>query len=223
MSSPNTGLLIAIAVVGALLAGVGAGAAIVSGLGTGSNTSKTVKTVAADSSESTATGNADRRTVKKTIVVRGSSSGGVPATTMPVTFGPYSPSDPGYFYLANLPSGGGWSAPSESHPTSGNLLRTSLRGPDGTFVIVDRTPDEVPTLGGGYDAVKTVSQPYFGSATEYLFAQSEAIPECNGAPCVDFLIEDGEGGGWGVLAGGPNLDAAQSIGSQVAQSVSYGD
>ena len=68
-----------------------------------------------------------------------------------------------------------------------------------------------------------MSQPFFGSATEYIFSQSQSIPECNGRPCVDFLIDDGQGGGWGVLAGGPNIDAAQSIGSQVAQSVSYGD
>jgi hypothetical protein len=141
----------------------------------------------------------------------------------PINLSPYSPSDPGYSYVADLPTGDGWTSPAESQPTGGRLLRTSLRGPDGTFVIVDRTPDEVPQLGGGYDTVKTVSQPYFGSATEYVFSQSQSIPECNGRPCVDFLVDDGQGGGWGVLAGGPSIDAAQGIGSQVAQSVRFGD
>jgi len=219
MSGSSASPLIAIAIVAALLAGVGAGAAIVVGLGGDSSTDKTVKTVASDPG-TTSSQPPGRRTVKKTIVLRGTPGSGA---TIPVTFSPYSPSDPGYFYVAELPTGGGWSAPAESHPTSGALLRTALRGPDGTFVIVDRTPNEVPSLGGGFDAVKRVSQPYFGRATEYLFSESESIPECNGRPCVDFLINDGEGGGWGVLAGGPSLNAAQSIGSQVAQSVSYGD
>jgi hypothetical protein len=134
----------------------------------------------------------------------------------------YQPSDPNYFYTAEIPSGGGWSAPLESHPTSGELLRTSLQGPDGTLLIIDRTPNEGPSLGGSFDAARTVSHPIFGQATEYTFSRSEALPDCNGRPCVDFLINDGSGGGWGVLAGGPSLPVAESIASHVAQSISLG-
>ncbi len=224
--SSNNRLLIGIAIGAALLAGVGAGAAIVTSL-SGSSTDKTVKTIAAEPSSTSSDGSKSsgkKRTVKKTIVVQGASTAAsAPATTIPVTFASYAPSNPDYFYLAQLPGGGGWSVPAENYPTSRKLLRTETRGPDGTFVIVDRTPNEVPQLGGGYDDVRTVSQPFFGSATEYVFSQSQSIPECNGRPCVDFLIDDGQGGGWGVLAGGPSIDAAQGIGSQVAQSVSYGD
>jgi hypothetical protein len=91
------------------------------------------------------------------------------------------------------------------------------------LLIIDRTPNDVPTLGGGYDGLRHVSQPYFGTATEYLFSESQSIPECNGAPCVDFLIEDGTGGGWGILGGGPSLAVAQEIAGRVARSISYGE
>jgi hypothetical protein len=138
-------------------------------------------------------------------------------------YGPYQPSDPSYGYAAEVPTGGGWSAPIESHPTSGALLRTSWRGPDGTLLIIDRTPQDVPDLGGSYDVARTVPQPNFGQATEYIFSRSAALPDCNGRPCADFLINDGSGGGWGVLAGGPSLPVAESIASHVAESISFGD
>lgn len=146
-----------------------------------------------------------------------------PASSYVSTYVPYSPAEPGYSYVAEIPTGGGWSAPVESHPTSGNLLRTSLRGPDGTLLIIDRTPDDVPALGGSYDAASTNLQTNFGSATEYIFSKSEGLADCNGRPCADFLINDGNGGGWGVLGGGPSLPVAESIASHVAQSISYGE
>lgn len=151
------------------------------------------------------------------------SAGSAPAASYVAGYGPYSPSDPTYGYIAEVPVGGGWSSPTESHPTSGALLRTSWRGPDGTLLIIDRTPQDVPDLGGSYDAVGAVSHPVFGSATKYNFSRSSALPDCNGRPCVDFLINDGSGGGWAVLAGGPSLAVAESIASHVAQSISYGD
>ena len=112
-----------------------------------------------------------------------------------------------------FPAGGGWSAPAESHPTSGALLRTSWRGPDGTLLIIDRTPYDVPDLGGSYDAVGTVSHPVFGEATKYNFSQSSALPDCDGRPCVDYLINDGSGGGWGSSPAGrawPSRRASQA-------------
>jgi hypothetical protein len=160
-------------------------------------------------------------------VRQGESGGPVPSASQAAQYVPsyeyYQPSDPAYSYAAEVPTGGGWSAPIESHPTSGELLRTSWRGPDGTLLIIDRTPNDVPSLGGSYDSARTVSQPAFGEATEYIFSRSTALPDCNGRPCADFLINDGTGGGWGVLAGGPSLAVAESIAGHVAQSISYGD
>lgn len=148
---------------------------------------------------------------------------GQPLSSYVPSYQPYTPSDPEYFYLAEIPTGGGWSAPVESYPTGGELLRTSMRGPDGTLLIIDYTPNETPQLGGSYDVASTSTQTNFGPATEYIFSESESLPECNGRPCADFLINDGAGGGWGVLGGGPSLAVAEGIASHVAQSISYGD
>jgi hypothetical protein len=137
----------------------------------------------------------------------------------PTSYENYMPSDSEYAYSAELPAGNGWSEPTESLPTGGGLLRTTVRGPEGSVLIVDRTPDEVPQLGGGFDSTREVPQPNFGTATEYVFDQSEAIPECNGNPCVDYLIEDGAGGGWGVLAGGPDQAIATEVAANVAKSI----
>jgi hypothetical protein len=94
-----------------------------------------------------------------------------------------------------------------------------MRGPDGTLLLVDYTPDVVPELGGSYDAANTRLQTNFGPATEYIFSRSEGLPDCNGRPCADFFINDGFGGGWAVLGGGPSLPVAEAIASHVAQSI----
>lgn len=139
------------------------------------------------------------------------------------TYVPYSPAEPGYDdYVAEVPSGGGWSGPVESFPTGGGLLRSTFRGPDGTLVLIDYTPDEVPALGGSFDNVQSGPETNFGTATTYVFSQSERLPECNGRPCVDIFINDGSGGGWAVLGGGPSLAVAQAIAEHVAQSIRYG-
>lgn len=136
---------------------------------------------------------------------------------------PYVPSDPSYSYSAELPQGDGWSTPIESFPTGGALLRTTVDGPGGLFVLIDRTPYEVPQLGGDFESSRTVSHPRFGTATEYVFSTSEIIPECSNAPCVDYLIEDGSGGGWGVLAGGTDVAEAQALAGEVARSITESD
>jgi hypothetical protein len=48
-------------------------------------------------------------------------------------------------FQARLPTGGGWASPSQSEPTPGRLFRTSVRGPNGLFVIIDYTPAEPAT------------------------------------------------------------------------------
>lgn len=166
---------------------------------------------------------AEANTVETTAPPSSQPASGQPLSSYVPSYQPYSPSDPDYFYVAEVPTGGGWSAPVESYPTGGELLRTSMRGPDGTLLIIDYTPNETPQLGGSYDAASTSTQTNFGPATEYIFSESEGLPDCNGRPCADFLIDDGAGGGWGVLGGGPSLAVAEGIASHVAQSISYGD
>src|SRR3954454_25220710 len=93
--SNNNRFLIGIAITAALLAGLGAGAAIVTAL-SGSGTDKTVKTIAAEpsakpSAQSKSSGK--KRELKKTIVVQGArSAASAPATTIPVSFTTYTPS-----------------------------------------------------------------------------------------------------------------------------------
>jgi len=81
----------------------------------------------------------------------------------------------------------------------------------------------VPQIGGEYDSSREVPHPRFGTATEYIFSASEGIPECNGAPCVNYQIENGQGGGWAVVAGGPSLALATEVASTVARSVTDAD
>jgi hypothetical protein len=87
-------------------------------------------------------------------------------------------------------------------------------------LFIDRTPSEVPKIGGDFESRRTVYQPKFGLADEYVISQSESIPECMGSPCVDYLIEDGRGGGWGVLAGGTaDTTLARQLGRRVMRSI----
>lgn len=138
------------------------------------------------------------------------------------TYVPYTSSTAGFTYSAEVPSGGGWSPPAETVESSGRL-RTTMRGPDGTLLLIDYTPNDVPQLGGSYDAASASLQTNFGTATKYTFSSSESLPDCNGRPCVDYFINDGSGGGWAVLGGGPSLSVADSIASHVAQSISYSE
>ena len=143
-----------------------------------------------------------------------------PAASATQTYRAYSPSDPSYGYTAHLPYGPGWSEPVESYPTGGALLRTTVRGPGGILLLIDHTPGEVPDLGGGYDSSRVVPQPAYGVATEYTFSTSELISECSSRPCVDYLIEDGSGGGWGVLGGGgSDFDLAKDTAAKVMRSI----
>jgi hypothetical protein len=145
---------------------------------------------------------------------------GTPASS---PFTTYVPTEQDYYYLAELPAGPDWSKPTESHPTSGALLRTTVRGPAGTLLLVDRTPYDVPQLGGGYESSRTTQHPEFGQVTEYVFRDSETIPECVFTVCVDYLVNDGAGGGWGVLAGGPDLASAEQVAERVMRSLSLSD
>jgi hypothetical protein len=122
-------------------------------------------------------------------------------------------------FQAQLPSGGGWATPAQSQPTAGRLFRTSVRGPDGMFVIIDYTPYEAASFGGGYQSRTQVGQTAFGSATKYVF-QGGRLPECQRSTCVDYIINDATGGGgFGVLAGGGSTASAEQIARTVAESL----
>lgn len=134
-------------------------------------------------------------------------------------------SEPGYrdyvgpAFQAKLPTGSGWGSPSQSEPTPGQLYRTSVRGPDGLFVIVDYTPFETAKFGGNAQSTEVVGQTAFGAATKYVF-RGGRLPECQRSPCVDYIINDASSGeGFAVLAGGGSTTTAAAIARTVAESV----
>jgi hypothetical protein len=131
-----------------------------------------------------------------------------------------------YGYQAQIPTGSGWAEPADSQPTPGRLFRTSIRGPAGTFVIIDYTPVEAAGFGGSYQSRTEVGQTAFGQATEYVF-QGGRLPECQRAPCVDYIINDpASDSGFAVLAGGSDFTSAKEIARTVMESLvpeSYGE
>jgi hypothetical protein len=138
-----------------------------------------------------------------------------PASSAPVAFRDYT----GPAFQAKMPTGAGWSDPATSEPTPGELFRTSVRGPDGQFLIVDYTPFETAKFGGSYDSTRSLGQTAFGSATEYVF-QGGSLPECQRHRCVDYLINDPAASrGFGVLAGGPDFAMSSRIAQTVMESV----
>jgi len=120
-------------------------------------------------------------------------------------------------FQAQIPTGGGWAEPAQSEPTAGRLFRTSVRGPNGLFVIIDFTPFEPATFGGSFQSKTQVGQTAFGSATRYVF-QGGRLPECKRSTCVDYIINGGSSG-FGVLAGGGTPSTAAAIAEKVAESV----
>lgn len=137
-----------------------------------------------------------------------------------ISYAPYTPSNSTFAYEVDLPSGAEWSQPRESEPTEGELLRVSVRGPAGLMVLVDRTPFEVPVLTTSFDSRETVPHPAFGQAERYVISQSRLIAECEGSPCIDYLVDDGTGGGWAVLAGGgEDLALADTVAKRVTDSL----
>ncbi|KAA0267396.1 MAG: hypothetical protein EDQ89_11780 [Acidobacteria bacterium] len=97
-------------------------------------------------------------------------------------------------WTAEVPTGGGWSAPSASEQSTG-LFSTRMQGPNGLFVVVHTTPSETPAFSGApIDSRTTVTAPSFGTATKIVFQGNSNFPECEGGLCVDYLIPSGAGG-----------------------------
>ena len=143
-----------------------------------------------------------------------SSSGSAPPH--PVSYTDYSA--PGY--TAKVPTGGGWAAPAQSEPTPGRLYRTSIRGPNGLFAIIDYTPNDKAMFGNyPYESRTEVNQPAIGSATRYVFTGGK-LAGCVQSPCVDYIMNDAASGhGFGVAAGGGDFATAAAVAKTIAESL----
>lgn len=134
--------------------------------------------------------------------------------------GDYEASRAAYRYVVDLPDGRGWSQPAESFRRRFDLLRTTTRrGPSGPVLVIDRTPGKPPILGGEVDASRFHPHPAFDGMIEYVFRDSTIVPACIRARCVDYLVQDGEGGGWGVLVADVRLSRARDLARRTARSL----
>ena len=131
----------------------------------------------------------------------------------------YSASKREYRYAVELPAGPRWSEPTERFRGPYDLLRTTIRRESGAVLVIDRTPFKQPMLGGEIDSSRKLPHPRYGRMTANRFHDSTIIPACIGARCVDVLVDDGEGGGWGVLAGGIGAQRAQALAARTARTL----
>lgn len=134
----------------------------------------------------------------------------------PPSFTGYVPESLGY--EAQVPTGDGWSTAAETELNSG-LYRTVITGPGGLELWIDYTPSEPARFLSADKQVQSrreVEHPAFGTADEWVF--SGGVPLCQGATCVDYLMND-QGTGYGVLAGGGNSAQLRSVARRVAMSL----
>jgi hypothetical protein len=149
-----------------------------------------------------------------------SSSGGTTSSTSSavdsgeVSYTSYTDSAAGW--TAEIPTGGGWSQPTQSEPTPGRLFETQLTGPNSLFLVVDYTPSDTPGFSGApVDSRSTASSPNFGTVQKIVFQGNSNFPLCESGLCVDYLIPSGSGG-YAILAGGGSgLSEAQEVADHV--------
>ncbi len=126
----------------------------------------------------------------------------------PVRYTPYSSSSGDW--QAGLPSGGGWQKPVEAGATAGGRIRTTVRGPNGAVLVIDHTPLKAARFGGRDGARRELSQPWFGSMTEYRL----------GDDGVGYVLNATESGpGFRVLVTG----AEAAVARRVAGSLTFVD
>lgn len=132
-------------------------------------------------------------------------------------FTPYRP--PSAAYETVLPDGPGWSRGAESL-VNGAIYRTTARGPSGIELIIDYSPGERATFSIEDQAnCRSFENPAFELAKRCTF-QGGVLPQCQAAPCVNHLLNLSETGpGYAVLAGGGDLDTAESVAGRVARSL----
>jgi serine/threonine protein kinase len=222
-------LVIPLAVVLLLVGGVALGVLVSQGGDGSSEPPAPVATQAAESGETTTqpAGSAGREPRERE--ARSSAAGPTPPANesrepnaAAVSYVDYTPSTSGY--STEIPQGSDWSPPSETEPTPGRLLRTTINGPGGLVLIIDFTPQEPAQFGGDYDSSRELGQAAFGTMTEYVFSGG-SIPQCQRSRCVDYVINDeARGLGYGVLAGGSdNFALAQEVARHAAEFLVYKD
>jgi hypothetical protein len=130
-----------------------------------------------------------------------------PPAPEPARYVPYSAS--GGDWQADVPEGNGWGQATESQRGGGGT-RVTVRGPDGATLLIDHTPNGAARFGSKYRSRRDLSQPWFGSMTEYRLGENS----------VGYVLNaSASGPGWRVFATG----VEGAVARRVAGSLSYVD
>jgi hypothetical protein len=126
----------------------------------------------------------------------------------PARYTPYSASTGDW--QAELPAGNGWQAPAERQLGGGRRNRVTVRGPGEAVVLIDHTPSAAARFGSKYRSRQELSQPWFGSMTEYRL----------GDDSVGYVLNGSESGpGFRVFA----IGVSPVVARRVADSLTFVD
>lgn len=111
---------------------------------------------------------------------------------------------------AELPAGNGWRAPNEAQLGGGRRSRITVRGPAGAVLLIDHMPSAAARFGSKYESRRELTQPWFGSMTEYRL----------GEDAVGYVLNASEAGpGFRVFA----TEVDGSVARRVADSLTFVD
>jgi hypothetical protein len=126
----------------------------------------------------------------------------------PAGYTPYSASTGDW--QAELPSGNGWQAPAERQLGGGDRNRVTVQGPGEAVLLIDHTPSAAARFGGKYRSTRELTQPWFGSMTEYRLGDNS----------VGYVLNGSESGpGFRVFA----IGVSPAVARRVADSLTFVD
>lgn len=123
-------------------------------------------------------------------------------------------------FATSVPTGPDWSVDRTGNQNTELNPRyvTILRGPDDIVIQIDATPLDAaqPPTDLATAPSRSLAHKAFGSMDEYIIRGGD-LQFCEISLCVDYIIDDGRGGGLAVVGGGRDLDAVRRIVRKVAQ------
>ena len=126
----------------------------------------------------------------------------------PAGYTPYSASTGDW--QAELPSGNGWQPPAERQLGGGRRNRVTVQGPGQAVLLIDHTPSAAARFGSKYRSRRELTQPWFGSMTEYRLGESS----------VGYVLNGSESGpGFRVFA----IGVSPAVARRVAGSLTFVD
>ena len=126
----------------------------------------------------------------------------------PASYTPYSAGTGDW--QAELPAGNGWQPPAERQLGGGRRNRVTVQGPGEAVLLIDHTPSAAARFGSKYRSRRELSQPWFGSMTEYRLGDNS----------VGYVLNGSESGpGFRVFA----IGVSPAVARRVADSLAFVD